>query len=74
VGLPALGCVRFLVSPRPAYAGNLAVFNTVVGDTERAYRMGSVLIWFTGFDWLNSLDTCRRDNETLLWRCTTGHH
>jgi hypothetical protein len=22
VGLPALGCVRFLVSPRPAYAGN----------------------------------------------------
>jgi hypothetical protein len=68
VGLPALGCVRFLVSPRPAYAGNLAVFNTVVGDTKQANRMGSVLIWFAGFDWLNSLDTCRRNNETLLWR------
>jgi hypothetical protein len=73
VGLPALGCVRFLVSPRPSYEGNLAVLDAVVGDTEQADCMGSVLLWLTGLDRLDALDAARRDDETLLWRCTTGH-
>jgi hypothetical protein len=74
VGLPALGCVRFLVSPRPSYEGNLAVLNTIVGDTEQTDCMSSVLLWLTGFNGFDVLDTARRDDETLLWRCTTGHH
>jgi hypothetical protein len=43
VGLPALGCVRFLVSPRPAYAGNF--MGTIVpfwGITNRCNDRGRV--------------------------------